>query len=144
MKKLYILTLLVLIVFMLTGCPEIFYKYSLTTTKYHCSSDLLAKAKKEFGSTAVLADWEDIKSSYGNNIEAFCNDIGLEVGEIYSAFVIRDGDNTYEKDRQYYITRFNGDKPGGYLAHDNIDNNYLCLGSWDECTFRILVRHRIF
>lgn len=145
MKKLYFIGLIVLIVFLLTGCPEIFYRYSFTSNKYHCSSDLLAKAKAEFGSTAVLADWKDIKETYGNDIEAFCDDIGLQVGETNSAFVTRDGDNTYgETDRQYYVTRFNGDKPGGYLAHDSIDNNYLCLGSWDDCTFKILVKHRIF
>ncbi len=145
MKKFFIPGIILLIVFLLTGCPNIFYKYSLTTNTYHCSSDLLEKARVEFGSTAVLADWKDIKASYGNNIAAFCNNIGLEVGEINSAFVTRNGDYKYENtDRQYYISRFNGDKPGGYLAHDDIDNNYLCLGSWDDCTFKILVKYRIF
>jgi DNA-binding ferritin-like protein (Dps family) len=51
------------------------YRYSLTTNKYHCNSDLLENAKSEFGSTAVLADWKDIKEIYGDDIEAFCNDI---------------------------------------------------------------------
>lgn len=82
--------------FLLTGCPKTFYKYSLTTNTYHCSSDLLEKARAEFGSTAVLAEWKDIKASYGNNIAVFCNNIGLEAGEINSAFVTRNGDYKYE------------------------------------------------
>jgi hypothetical protein len=57
----------------------------------------------------------------------------------------KNGDSTYENtNRQYYTSRFNGDKLGDYLAHDDIDNNYVCLGSWYNCVFKLLVKHRIF
>jgi len=32
--------------------------------------------------------------------------------------------------RDYYATRHEHNKPAGYLAHDNIDNYLISLGSW--------------
>ena len=34
------------------------------------------------------------------------------------------------ENRHYYISRHDGNKPAHYLAHDNIDNYTISLGSW--------------
>ena len=40
--------------------------------------------------------------------------------------------------RQYYISRFNHNKLSNYLAHDAIDNDLVCLGSWFGLSKHIL------
>lgn len=149
MKKAVLLGLMIsVVVMLLTGCPFMTYKFALTTSIYHCNSDLLAAAKGEFGSSAVLADWQEIKSQFGSSattIAGFLDDIGMEVGEPKSAFVYNSGEGLWGgTSRHYYISRFNGSKPVGFLAHDQIGNDYLCLGSWDDCSFRILVKYKSF
>jgi len=40
------------------------------------------------------------------------------------------GDKTYSSTRYYFASRHEHNKPGGYIAHDNIDNYLISLGSW--------------
>ncbi|MEQ9716863.1 MAG: LamG-like jellyroll fold domain-containing protein, partial [Balneola sp.] len=88
-----------------------------------------------FGSNYRVADWNDLKTYHesGNNILALFDSLGLSD---YNASVAlkRNGNDIYSSSssltRYYFASRHEGNKPGHYLAHDNIDNFTISLGSW--------------
>jgi hypothetical protein len=63
------------------------------------------------------------------NIEEWSDSLGLVEGEENALLISNDGYRIW-LGRQYYISRFNHNKPRNYLAHDAIDNDLVCLGSW--------------
>lgn len=83
----------------------------------------------EFGSNHRLADWTDLETffSSGGNLQVLVNTIGLDEA---SASVSVNGDVNYSSSRDYFVAYHNHSKPGYFLAHDNIDNYFLSLGSW--------------
>ena len=64
--------------------------------------------------------------------------IGLMSGE--EAYVTVNGERFWTSDRQYFISRHEGNKPSSYMAHDNINNYYLSLGSWYGVKLKMLVK----
>jgi hypothetical protein len=65
--------------------------------------------------------------TFSKNIEELADSLGLLEGE--DLLISNDGYRIW-LGRQYYIARFNHIKPRHFLAHDAIDNNFICLGSW--------------
>lgn len=114
-------------------------KYALTNNLYsEISDDLNASIKSEFGQNATIADWNEIKREYGNNIEDFVNSIGLTYKE--DIWVTVDGNEYWSDGRHYIMTRHNGNLPSNYLSHDDIRSNYVNLGSWYGLKLRVLVK----
>jgi len=103
------------------------YKYfGVTLLEYSTDTNKTKIINNIFGSDYREADWNDIKEFYNNggDLEKLFKSLDMT-----SAFVTRDG---YEKwgSRYYFITFHNHNKPSYYLAHDNIDNYLVSLGSW--------------
>lgn len=115
--------------------------FLISEAKYNDTDNLETIVKNLYGDEYRIADWNDIVNYCNQNSpETFINSINWQVGESYSLLVTKDGNHFYNNgDRHYYITRFDHNKPGGFFAHDNIDNNYICLGSWHEISMKILV-----
>ncbi len=115
--------------------------FLITQAKYTETDDLDTIIKNLYGDEYRIADWNDIVNFCNENSpEAFVNSINWQVGESYSLMVTKDGNHFYNSgDRHYYITRFDHNKPLGFLAHENIDNNFICLGSWYGISMKILV-----
>lgn len=109
-----------------------------TTAKHTELEDLEAVCEKEVGADYRVADWNDIKTLYGDDIQTFVDLIGLTTGEGYSMMVTNGGQGFWYSSRHYFITRFDHSKPSHYLAHENIDNHYLDLGSWYGLNKRVL------
>ena len=84
--------------------------------------------RKEFGDKYRLADWNEILK-LNTSIEEWADSIGLLEGEENSLLISNDGYKIW-LGRQYYISRFNHNKPGHFLAFGSIDDNFVCLGSW--------------
>jgi hypothetical protein len=118
------------------------FTYRLSLNRYSEKVDLTARAKQEFGSTAEVADWNDIKTNFGNNVGAFLTLIGMPPGFEESIMVKRNGQFFYGTARQYFVNRFDGKVPGYYLVHDQIGNNTLVIGSWYDLNHRMLIKHR--
>ena len=74
-------------------------------------------------------DWNDILK-FSENIEQWADSIGLAEGGGKNALMISNCGYKIWLGRQYSISRFNHNKPEHVLAHDAIDNNFVCLGSW--------------
>lgn len=95
-----------------------------------------------FGPQYRVADWNDLKKyneKDGDLLKLF-DELGLtEYGN--SAFITRNGEKKYSSSRYYFATRHEHNIPGSYLAHENIDNYLISLGSWNT-KMRILVKRK--
>lgn len=108
-----------------------FDDYAITTLRYEDNSNWEQIIDDLFDSNYRVADWTDLESFYSNggDLLALYDGLGLtEYGN--AAFVTRNGDHTYSSTRYYFASRHEHNKPGTYLAHDNIDNYLISLGSW--------------
>ena len=72
-----------------------------------------------------------------SNIEEWADDIGLLEGEENSLFISNEGYRIWLR-RQYYISRFNQNKPTDYLAFKSIMDDFICLGSWFGLKMHVL------
>ena len=111
--------------------------FKITSGKYHEKEDLDQMIRKEFGDQYRLADWNEIKT-FSTNVEEWADSLGLVEGEENALLISNDGYRIW-LGRQYYISRFNHNKPRNYLAHDTIDNDLVCLGSWFGLNKHVLV-----
>jgi murein DD-endopeptidase MepM/ murein hydrolase activator NlpD len=102
--------------------------FKITAGKYHEKEDLDRIITKEFGEGYRLADWKDILG-ITTNIEAWADSLGLAAGEENAPMISNEGYRIW-LGRQYYLSRFNHQKPPQFLAFGHIDDNFLCLGSW--------------
>lgn len=99
--------------------------------RYEDVSDWDQIVNDNFGSEYKVADWTDLENYHangGNLLELF-DDLGL-TDYNQSVSVTRNGVKKYSSSRYYFASRHEGNKPGNYLAHDNINNYEISLGSW--------------
>ena len=100
---------------------------------YSSKDDLPGIVKKELGPRASVADWEEIKKQYGQseaNLKAFCEKVGLVPNG--SAVVTLGGKRFWQNERQYFVYRADHKRPEDFLLHDQLQNNFLLLGSWTD------------
>ena len=102
--------------------------FKITSGKHNEKEDLDQIIRIEFGDHYRLADWNEILT-FSTNIEEWADSLGLVEGEENALLISNDGYRIW-LGRQYYVSRFNHNKPGNYLAHDAIDDDLVCLGSW--------------
>ena len=102
--------------------------------------------KAQLGSSVRLADWTDVVAYYdgGGSLSAFI--AGLKLG-VYGAALTGDqlaggyrlsanGNSIWPEqqahglDRHYFLARHDHRRPDYFLAHADLDNHHLSLGSW--------------
>ena len=112
------------------------FRVSSSTVDATGSTDGVAAqaCQSDFGSGYDVAAWEDIKRMYaatpsGDRSNFITNSLGLRIGT-NSFLVKRNNSEIYSGRRHYIIDYHNGNVPGHYLQHDNIDNSTISLGSW--------------
>ena len=103
---------------------------------------------KEYGNQYRIADWIDIKNAYIKKDKATLHKQFVELGfkhkdnsEGKGLAVGRRGQELYSSSRHYYISYHNHNRPKHYLAHDNINNFEVSLGSWYG-NYYILCKHK--
>ena len=95
-----------------------------------------AECRSQLGGGFRLADWNDIVAYYesGGSLTDFTAGLRMPVdtGEIADGYRIsRNGEPLWGGTRHYYVARHDHQRrPSGFLAHANIDNYHLTLGSW--------------
>ena len=107
---------------------------------YTSKDELPGIVKKELGSRASIADWNDIKKQFGQSeasLRAFCDQVGL--AREGSAWVTLGGKRFAESQRGYFIFRADHQPPGDFGLHDQLQDRFLLLGSWFDAR-PILVR----
>ena len=98
------------------------------------TADLGRKVKAVSGMR--LADWNDIVAYYnaGGSMADFMHNLGIQGGQGYhvtwNGAEIWNGGLADGRKRRYYFERHDHNKPELFLAHADIDNHLLTLGSW--------------
>ena len=78
-----------------------------------------------------VAEWSDLVDYYNDGGDLLTLFDGLGLTEYKnSASIKRNGQQHYSSTRGYFVSRHEHNLPSGYLAHENIDNYLLSLGSW--------------
>jgi len=105
--------------------------FKATENLYEYSCDWDEEILKEFGSEYRVADWNDLLEFYdkGGDLLSLFDHIGITEWNT-NIMVTFNGVRTYSSTRYYYATRHEHNKPSAYLAHENIDNYLVSLGSW--------------
>ena len=101
------------------------------TGGYASKDDLPAIVNKALGPRATIADWDEIKARYGGSeagLKAFCEKAGLAPNG--SAWVTQGGKRFWQSQRQYLLHRADHKMPEDFMLHDQMQNNFLLLGSW--------------
>lgn len=122
-------------IFISLSCPSYAGSFSITNTIVDKDADMNSVCKAEFGASYQLADWaNNIKPSYTNGLEIDKIIPHPENGGEINVWVSNSGDTFWNGTRHYLATRFPTDHvlptAYSYLAHDNMDNYLLALGSW--------------
>ena len=126
--------------------------FRVTANTYLSNSDLNAAVQKEFGTNFHMADWNDVKANISNDSMAAGNWAdALGIADGGQVIVTNGGQRVWgivygtypecatDKNRYYFIQRDNAlGKPGYFLAHDQIGDYYLLLGSWCGLQMKIL------
>lgn len=123
-----------------TGIEEDVFKFKQTINKYSETDNLEQAVISELGSDYIIADWDDIVSyCQSHSPEQFISNLNWQIGEENSLLVVWKNQHFYNNSaRHFFISRFDHDKPTHYLAHDNIDNHHIDLGSWYGLKMKIL------
>ncbi|WP_216093244.1 hypothetical protein, partial [Candidatus Marithrix sp. Canyon 246] len=109
---------------------KIFKNFAITNNRYDVNTDFDAICKQTFGNNYLQADWEELKKYYNDGFSM--NDLveNLNLKEFNAAYLKRSGKTNYSSRRKYFVSYHNHNKPSNYLAHENINNYFLSLGSW--------------
>jgi hypothetical protein len=122
-------------------------KLRLTSKTFFETSDLSAICGSEFGEGANVADWSDVLELWNRRGRAIVDDIGL--APMQRALVTYDGQRIYHgigaiagtpPRRHYFIERHDGQKPSDFLAHTEIGQHLISLGSWYDMNVPVLCR----
>lgn len=106
--------------------------WQVTSSRPGWDADWDAAVQDEFGSNYVVADWNDLETINDDstwNFDQFKTTNFPSVGA--DCHVYQDGDQFYASDRAYFASRHDGDTPGHYLDHTDINSHEIDLGSWD-------------
>ncbi|MDR3667297.1 MAG: T9SS type A sorting domain-containing protein [Ignavibacteriaceae bacterium] len=111
-------------------------KFRLTPDLHSETENLPLVIHNLFGNTSILANWDQIKIKYGNNLSSFYLAIGLK--DSGCAIVQVSGQEFYNgSNRHFYIQRCDAGLPyPSFLAHDQIGSLYL--GSWYGLNMNLL------
>lgn len=106
--------------------------FGVTELTYEPTADWDQVVQDVFGAEYRVADWNDLVKYYndGGDMLALFDGLGLTEYLLGKAFVTRNGQRIYSGDRYYFAQRHEHNKPDNFLAHENIDNYLISLGSW--------------
>lgn len=101
--------------------------YRLAEGRYYREDNLLEMVQGEFGPDAKVGDWDSIKRVVGPWPTLWAELSGFYGG---GTQVLRGGERAFSEKRSYEMTRLNGNMPRYFLAHAQVGNQELGLGSW--------------
>ena len=81
-----------------------------------------------------LADWNDLVAYHeagGSLVDLIANlKIPIEIANSQQYRISMNGELHWRGDRHYFVARHDHTMRTGFLAHDDIDDYHLTLGSW--------------
>ena len=106
------------------------------------TEDLKVECKEQLGKGVRLADWNDILAyiEAGGSVNDFIEALKIQLEYVHpddmdpvpnTAYRISmNGELHWNGDRHYFFARHDHKLRGDFLAHDDIDDYHLSLGSW--------------
>ncbi len=117
------------------NCPGLYSNFKISTKTYSEKIDLDSVILTDYGPDYRMADWQDLLKI--QSIHNWADEVGLQND---SSYHIKNNGERFWDNRSYFITRFDEhDKPSHFFAHDDIDSNFICLGSWYNHSLKILL-----
>ena len=110
------------------------FGYRVTQGRYG-EQEAMMGVLEEYGQFAEMADWSDIKAMYGDDMTAFLDSAGVEIGN--DVWVQYDG-YRFDGDRHYFLARPSGPREG-FLLYDQVGDE-AWLGSWHGIEMPVLVK----
>ena len=119
-----------------------YQKFHVVAHNLDETEDLKAECKAFLGEGVRLADWNDILAYYreDGSMADFITELSIPLeygnpGDMEaipntSYRISRNGELRWRGDRHYFFARHDHVKRADFLAHDDIDNYLLSLGSW--------------
>ncbi|MBX3121576.1 MAG: hypothetical protein KF854_00780 [Nitrospira sp.] len=90
--------------------------------------------KRYAGPRSRLADWNEVKLCYKRVGEIFFRRMNLKFGSpgtpYDQVYVQRNGKRYFSPTRPYFVALHGGRLPNDWLAHDQVSNYQITLGSW--------------
>lgn len=112
-------------------------RFRMTSKTYSEKEDLNQAVFTEFGNEYRMADWSDLLLMH-NVIEELVRDMNMDSGGKRSVLITYYQKQFYSSNRHYFAAYHNHKKPPNFMAHKNIDNYYISLGSWHGLNYYIL------
>lgn len=110
------------------------FGYRVTKGRYS-EKDAMMGVLEEYGQFAEMADWNDIKALYGDDITAFLDEAGVKVDvDVWVQY----GGQRFDGDRHYFLARISAPRED-FLLYDKIGNK-AWLGSWYGIEMPVLVK----
>lgn len=112
------------------------YEHFITIEEFDVQDDIPSMLQDQFGPEAELVEWNDLKDLFEddeNKLLDYLEGIGMIRGkeEFESSALVTNNDQRFRSgSRHYFISRHDGDVPGGWAVHDHLHNNRISLGSW--------------
>jgi hypothetical protein len=118
--------------------PTPTFPFALTDERFHETEDIGPVCALELDPRWRIADWNDILAYYqvGNSIEAFASTLALTEDNLY--LVTYNGERWFNALRHYFIAFHNHNLPIGFLAHADIADHFIDLGSWHGLEAQVL------
>jgi len=121
--------------------------FALTNDLYPSGCDRDQIINEVFGDAYRVAEWHDlVKFHVGiDDITVLMDGLGLTEYGSTAQINVNGRDNwSANSSRYYFFSRHNHNRPGSYLAHSNIDNYSVSLGSWWFSGRKILAVRKTF
>lgn len=117
-------------------------EFKITKARYSGNKDYNAAVINNFGFEWEVADWNEIEQLFGQSEEnaKILADF-LTEKKAAGAAVTVNGEKIWSSSRSYGINPHYHSLPSGWLAHDNIQNYMVSLGSWPSERKIIAVRN---
>ena len=115
---------------------ERYARFELSQMVYSDIQQIEKSIRRETHGKGVLADWENLVACFSGEGERFIAAFDLEFEEGF--LVKRAGERYFNDERQYFFNRFDHQPRSSFLAHDQIDDHLLTLGSWTRLYLRAL------
>ncbi len=119
-----------------------FKQFHVITHDLDETGDLKTECKRQLGEGVRLADWNDIVEyiEEGGSLEDFIKSLKIPLEYVNPADmdpipntsyrISMNGELHWRGDRHYFFARHDHKLRGDFLAHSNLDNYRLSLGSW--------------
>ena len=119
-----------------------YQQFHVITHNLDETEDLKVECKAQLGEGVRLADWNDIVAyvEAGGSLDDFIEALKIQLEYVKpedmdpipntSYRISMNGELHWAGDRHYFFARHDHKLRGDFLAHSNIDNYRLSLGSW--------------